>query len=120
VFAHWLSHVPEDRFATFWRLVADALVPGGRAFLVDSRRTTQSTAVDHVQPRAGEDTMVRRLDDGRAFRIVKRFWEPGALAAELAGLGWRTDLAATDEFFLFGSARPADDAGDARAPRGEA
>ena len=85
MFAHWLSHVPDERFAAFWRFVGDALAPGGRAFLIDSRRTTRSTASDHVQPGSGEDTMVRRLDDGRAFRIVKRFWEPDALAAELAG-----------------------------------
>jgi demethylmenaquinone methyltransferase/2-methoxy-6-polyprenyl-1,4-benzoquinol methylase len=104
VFAHWLSHVPDARFAAFWDVVADALVPGGRAFLVDSRRTTRSTATDHVQPGQGKDTMVRRLDDGRAFRIVKRFWEPAALAAELAELGRRTELTATEEFFVYGSA----------------
>jgi 2-polyprenyl-3-methyl-5-hydroxy-6-metoxy-1,4-benzoquinol methylase len=120
VFAHWLSHVPEERFAPFWRVVGDALAPGGRAFLIDSRRTTRSTATDHVQPGSGEDTMVRRLDDGRTFRIVKRFWEPDALAAELAALGWRAELAATDEFFVFGSAQPADGPDDARTPRGEA
>ena len=50
VFAHWLSHVPDERFAAFWGFVADALAPGGRAFLIDSRRTTRSTASDHVQP----------------------------------------------------------------------
>ena len=117
VFAHWLSHVPAERFAAFWRLVGDALAPGGRAFLIDSRRTTRSTASDHVQPGPGEDTMVRRLDDGRAFRIVKRFWEPDELAAELSALGWRTELAATREFFVFGSAARADgpqDGGETR------
>jgi SAM-dependent methyltransferase len=120
VFAHWLSHVPEERFAAFWASVADALVPGGRAFLVDSRRTTRSTATDHVQPGEGEDTMVRRLDDGRAFRIVKRFWEPADLATELGALGWRTELAATEEFFVYGSASRAGGAPDPGARRREA
>ena len=36
------------------------------------------------------------------------------LAAELAALGWRTELAATDEFFVFGSAERRTDRGAAR------
>jgi demethylmenaquinone methyltransferase/2-methoxy-6-polyprenyl-1,4-benzoquinol methylase len=111
VFTFWLSHVPEDRFDDFWARVAEALAPGARVFLVDSRRTVRSTSVDHVLPGPGEETMVRRLDDGREFRIVKRFHEPDELTARLASIGWRAALSATGEFFLHGTAAPSAEAG---------
>src|ERR1700730_17498742 len=33
----WLSHVPAERFGSFWALVAAALAPHGRGFFADSR-----------------------------------------------------------------------------------
>jgi hypothetical protein len=29
-FGFWLSHVPKERFAAFWEMLAAALIPGGR------------------------------------------------------------------------------------------
>ena len=104
VFAFWLSHVPEDRFAAFWEMVAGALKPGGRVLFIDSARTERSTAADHVLPSDGDDTMTRRLDDGREFQIVKRFYDPERLEERLAELGWQADVGATDEFFVYGTA----------------
>jgi 2-polyprenyl-3-methyl-5-hydroxy-6-metoxy-1,4-benzoquinol methylase len=104
VFTFWLSHVPEERFAGFWSMVAGALKPGGRVLFIDSARTERSTAADHVLPEAAQDTMTRRLDDGREFQIVKRFYEPGALEGRLAELGWQATVGATAEFFIYGSA----------------
>jgi SAM-dependent methyltransferase len=77
-FSYWLSHVPEDLFAPFWRKVATALRPGGRAFLIDSYHSAELPG--HMQDRT--------LNDGREFRIVKHFWQPAALAAAVAPLGW--------------------------------
>jgi SAM-dependent methyltransferase len=34
-FGFWLSHVPAERFASFWSLVADCLEPEGRVFFAD-------------------------------------------------------------------------------------
>lgn len=104
VFTFWLSHVPEERFDAFWAMVASALKPGGRVLFIDSARTDRSTAADHVLPSGGEDTMTRRLDDGREFRIVKRFYDPEELGARLAGLGWQAAVGATPEFFIYGTA----------------
>jgi len=106
-FAFWLSHVPERRFDAFWTTVGAALAPGGRVRLVDSRRTERSTAADHVLPGAREETMVRRLDDGREFRIVKRFLDVEPLTERLEARGWAADLRETDEFFLHGTVRRA-------------
>jgi hypothetical protein len=97
--------VPAERFAPFWDMVAHALAPGsGRVFFIDSVRTERSTAADHRLPEAGESTMTRRLDDGREFQIVKRFWEPAVLEDELAALGWDARVGSTGEFFLYGTA----------------
>ena len=106
VFAFWLSHVPADRFAGFWEMVASALKPGGRVLFIDSARTERSTAADHVLPSEVEDTMTRRLDDGREFQIIKRFYDPAGLTRALAELGWDTQVDATPEFFIYGTAEP--------------
>jgi demethylmenaquinone methyltransferase/2-methoxy-6-polyprenyl-1,4-benzoquinol methylase len=104
VFAFWLSHVPQDRFAAFWETVAGCLKPGGRVLFIDSARTERSTAADHQLPSDDEDTMTRRLDDGREFQIIKRFYDPPSLAQALADLGWQAEVAATPEFFIYGTA----------------
>ncbi len=106
-FGFWLSHVPESRFESFWQAVAGALRPGGRVFFIDSDRSDRSTAADHRLPQAGDQTMQRRLDDGREFRIVKRFYEPEALEHRLSGLGFRVEVHRTGEFFLYGAGAPA-------------
>jgi 2-polyprenyl-3-methyl-5-hydroxy-6-metoxy-1,4-benzoquinol methylase len=106
VFAFWLSHVPVDRFAGFWEMVAGCLKPGGRVLFIDSARTERSTAADHQLPVGEEDTMTRRLDDGREFQIVKRFYDPEGLSRALAEVGWDASVDATPEFFIHGTATP--------------
>jgi demethylmenaquinone methyltransferase/2-methoxy-6-polyprenyl-1,4-benzoquinol methylase len=106
-FAFWLSHVPESRFASFWAMVGSALRPGGRVFFIDSARSESSTASDHRLPALNEETMQRRLDDGREFRIVKRFYEPTQLERRLQQLGFAVQVGRTGEFFLYGAGVPA-------------
>jgi SAM-dependent methyltransferase len=103
-FSFWLSHVPAERFAAFWQMVATALAPNGRVMFVDSARTERSTAADHQLPGQGEQMMTRRLDDGREFQIVKRFFDPEPLQDELATLGWECRVQTTGEFFIYGTA----------------
>ena len=87
-FSFWLSHVPEERFDEFWALVRAALVPGGRAFLLDSGAgDTAHTGTDQAN---GEET--RSLADGRTFRIAKRRWRPDELAGRVRPLGFELDL----------------------------
>jgi demethylmenaquinone methyltransferase/2-methoxy-6-polyprenyl-1,4-benzoquinol methylase len=102
-FGFWLSHVPAGRFESFWSNVRAALRPKGRVFFVDSARSDRSTAADHVLPGEDEETLVRKLNDGREFRIVKRFYAPGRLRRRLSELGWDVDVRATGEFFIYGS-----------------
>jgi 2-polyprenyl-3-methyl-5-hydroxy-6-metoxy-1,4-benzoquinol methylase len=105
-FGFWLSHVPEERFHSFWEKVKRAVVPSGRVFFVDSTRNDRASAKDHTLPSPDEQTMTRRLADGREFSIVKRFHEPQVLEHELAGVGWSADIKTTSEFFVYGHAKP--------------
>ena len=110
-FSFWLSHVPEQRFAAFWEMIAAALKPGGAAYLIDSAFDPTSTAKDHVLPGRDASIVNRRLNDGREFRIVKIFYEPAALAAKVATLGFRADLRQTARYFIHGEAIPAERVG---------
>jgi len=98
-FGFWLSHVPAERFEGFWALVADALAPGGRVFLVDSLPSPTSAARGTTVQTGGEQ--IRRLNDGRAFTIVKRFYDPADLERQLRALGWAIEVRATPTYFLW-------------------
>lgn len=104
-FSFWLSHVPQDRFEEFWKMVSDALRPGGAAYLIDSAFDRTSTARDHVLTEKDAGVVSRKLNDGSEYRIVKLFYEPEALAARLAGLGWSSELHRTANYFIFGHAQ---------------
>jgi 2-polyprenyl-3-methyl-5-hydroxy-6-metoxy-1,4-benzoquinol methylase len=84
-FGYWLSHLPDERLPDFWEMVATALRPGGRVFVVDSY---------HPQRLAG-DVQHRTLNDGRRFTVIKRFWQADELTAYTATLGWRLTVRVT-------------------------
>lgn len=85
-FAFWLSHVPPQRFAAFWGLVANCLAPGGRVFCIDE--LPASAAHEHPLGRQPAPVVQRRLTDGQRYRIVKVFHQPAALQHQLATLGF--------------------------------
>ena len=103
-FSFWLSHVPDERFAAFWKTVAAALAPGGAAYLIDSAFDPTSTAKDHVLPGRDAGVVIRKLNDGREFRIVKLFYRPEELAAKLSEFGWRAEIRQTEHYFIHGQA----------------
>ncbi|MEV0716929.1 class I SAM-dependent methyltransferase [Asanoa sp. NPDC050611] len=98
-FGFWLSHVPPERLASFWSLVADCLRPGGRVFFVDDGHRTVEELVE------GADSVVvqRRLKDGTAYRVVKVPYQPADLEQRLARLGWRVEVRATSGPFYWGA-----------------
>lgn len=105
-FSFWLSHVPDDELARFWAAVAAALAPDGTAYLIDSAFDPTSTAKNHHLPGREAGVVMRKLNDGREFQIVKVFWEPQTLAARLDQLGWTATLGQTPSYFIHGEARP--------------
>jgi len=105
-FGFWLSHVPPERFDAFWELVRSALRPGGRAFFVDSLGPEAPEEKRRLGWTPGDHTMLRRLSDGREFRIVKVFYDPVELQAQLADLGWRFSVRTTKNHLLYGFGEP--------------
>jgi demethylmenaquinone methyltransferase/2-methoxy-6-polyprenyl-1,4-benzoquinol methylase len=108
-FAFWLSHVPKSHTDWFWRSVHDALRPGGRFFLVDAANAVLDRNVIHgSRPRDRESaTELRRLEDGREFRIVERSLDPDRLARDLRDHGLDASFVETGEFFVYGLGRRA-------------
>lgn len=102
----WLSHVPPGRFAAFWELVRSALRPGGRAFFVDSLRAETLAEKERLGRDPRGHTTLRRLNDGREFRIVKVFYDPADLEARLADMGWRFTVRTTENSLLYGFGEP--------------
>jgi demethylmenaquinone methyltransferase/2-methoxy-6-polyprenyl-1,4-benzoquinol methylase len=106
-FSFWLSHVPSERFRSFWEMIGRALAPGGRVYLIDSARSQRASARDHALQDPDEETMLRRLADGREYHIVKHWFDAESLQAQLAALGWNAHIQSTREFFVFGHVTPA-------------
>ena len=104
-FAAWLSHVPPQRFAAYWSLVADCLAPGGRVFAIDERPVAE--AGEQRVPGAVAPAVLRPLADGAAYRAVKVFYEPAELERRLAELGWsaRVHPVAARFFYLIAEPR---------------
>lgn len=98
-FGFWLSHVPHDRFAAFWELVADCLKPGGRVFFADDAYRTADELIEGER----STTIRRRSMDGTAHRIVKVPYEPADLERRPARLGWRVAVRPTSGPFFWGS-----------------
>ena len=88
-FSFWLSHVPHERFASFWSMVRSCLAPGGRVFLIDNHSDPLPADIkDPYVLRYDTDRHLRRVEDGREFNVVKVMYEPRELETQLASLGW--------------------------------
>jgi demethylmenaquinone methyltransferase/2-methoxy-6-polyprenyl-1,4-benzoquinol methylase len=100
----WLSHVPRARLADFLAICRRWLKPGGIYAFIDSRPDPESGVRDRLEP--ADDMAVRRLADGREFRIPKVFYEPAELEAALLAAGFDSaEVKTTSRFFLMGQAR---------------
>ncbi len=95
----WLSHVPAERFESFWSLVADALKPDGRVFFADDAHRTPDELVEGPS----SSTIRRRIPDGTAYRLVKVPLQPADLQGKLRQLGWDIKVTATTGPFYWGA-----------------
>ncbi len=74
-FAFWISHVPEEHMARFFRSVADAVSPTPRVVVVDSiYNPTELNCLSHEN-----SVQMRALRSGRAFRVFKKYYTPSEL-----------------------------------------
>jgi ubiquinone/menaquinone biosynthesis C-methylase UbiE len=101
-FGFWISHVPIERLDGFLQRVAAMLKSGGKVFFVDGRREPTSTAVNHHLPSEESQVMTRILNDGRAFQIVKNFYDPVPLMMQCKNVGLNVQVQTTESYFLYG------------------
>jgi demethylmenaquinone methyltransferase/2-methoxy-6-polyprenyl-1,4-benzoquinol methylase len=95
----WLSHVPAERFESFWSLVAGCLKPDGRVFFADDAYRTPDELVEgHLSA-----TIRRQVPDGTAYRLVKVPHQPADLEGRLRQLGWDIKVNATAGPFYWGA-----------------
>jgi SAM-dependent methyltransferase len=102
-FGFWISHIPHAQWDGFWSMLADALAPGGTVFFVDNRRYAFSREVAARHEDDGDEVEIRMLNDGRRFPIVKNFFVPAELEADLAGRGWRSSVRESTSYFVYGT-----------------
>lgn len=95
----WLSHVPLERFAAFWSMVADCLKEDGRVFFADDAYRT----ADELIEGPSSSTIRRQLDDGRSYRLVKVPHQPPDLENRLRQLGWNITVTKTAGPFFWGA-----------------
>ncbi|WP_433202817.1 class I SAM-dependent methyltransferase [Dactylosporangium sp. CS-047395] len=103
-FSAWLSHVPDERFDEFWRLVGTWLADDGRVLFIDEH-TDERPKEAYVS----DGIVERRLTDGRTYRIVKHFIDPAALRERLRTLGWTCTITRDGDDWIAGTAIRATD-----------
>lgn len=94
----WISHVPLERFDSFWAMIADCLSESGRVFFVDDSYRTPEELIE------GETstTIQRRLNDGTAYRVVKVPYQAADLEDRLRRIGWHVKVTQTSGPFYWG------------------
>jgi len=97
----WLSHVPAERFESFWSLVADSLEPAGRVFFADDAYRTPDELVEGPS----SSTTRRQVPDGTAYRLVKVPHRPADLERQLRQLGWDIKVTSTAGPCYWGAGR---------------
>jgi ubiquinone/menaquinone biosynthesis C-methylase UbiE len=101
----WLSHVPRDQLDAFLALARRWLRPGGTFLFIDSLADPRSATADHDRPEIAPDIQLRRLADGREFRVVKVYYKREALEEALRRAGFAAaEVRQTSRFFLLGRA----------------
>jgi len=95
----WLSHVPAERFESFWSVVADCLKPDGRVFFADDAYRTPDELVEGPS----SSTIRRQIPDGTAYRLVKVPHQPADLERRLRQLGWDIKVTTTAGPFYWGA-----------------
>ena len=116
LFGFWISHVPADRWDSFWSVVRRCVRPGGSIWFCDNADPElgwRAGVLPRPEPRfvSGDDEIdprtritERTLPDGRSYRVVKRFFRPDELVRELAAHGFDARVTNTDWAFLIGRA----------------
>ena len=78
-FGFWLSHVPLERFESFWSLVDGALAPTGRVFFADDGYRTPDELIEGSRrPRSNAASPTARRTERSRSRTRRRSWSNGS------------------------------------------
>ncbi|WP_232666738.1 class I SAM-dependent methyltransferase [Pseudonocardia sp. TRM90224] len=103
-FAHWLAHVPEELFETFWTSVKQAVTPDGVVEFVDV--TSYERRIEEFDEHDPDVAVWRTLEDGSRYKVVKVFRDPPELEQRLGALGWNCEASEVHPGFLYATCRP--------------
>ncbi len=95
-FAFWLCHVPPELLAAFLDKVDRAVRPGGHVFIVDEPAGGRNLS----GPSEAGMYQRRTLEDGRAFNIVKVYYDPLTIQGELGKRGFTPGELGVGEYFF--------------------
>lgn len=98
-FSFWISHVPNARLDEFVSKVSLCLKPMGKVFFVDQQRGAKKL---ETFSRPGGEVAMRRLDDGRDFKIIKHFYSPKEIEECFLRNQIRIRVTNTPTHFYFG------------------
>lgn len=110
-FGFWLSHIQTAALDEFWAMVAGCLKPGGSVFFIDNAPAPNKSNLGQPQwggerrLAEGEELVERTLADGRNFRIVKNYFEPDSLTAEMTRREWQSQIRFSGKYFIYGALR---------------
>ena len=105
-----VTHIPDEKFDSFWKMVASALAPDGRVFFVANQRDPQ-------KPDDPPGVSLRRYPEphGAQFETIKIMYRPEEFAEKLRSIGWQATVWETAEhplpLFFYGLAHTHDPIG---------
>ena len=101
--AFWLSHIPSDLLDEFLLSMASALKPGGCLITLEGQRvgTLRARTPSQGTVCIDDELEQRTLNDGRTFRIVKRYDDPEDLHERLQRAGLEPHVATSGQQFLY-------------------
>lgn len=102
-FSFWLSHVPPAELKGFIDTLYKALQSDGTVFIIDSLKSSISTAKNHTL-KDNSIVQQRRLNNGETFTIYKIFYDAKELEKIFEKRGFKIKLKITGEFFWYGKA----------------
>ena len=97
----WISHLPSPVLDPFLLLMAAALKPGGCLAILEGQRNARLRSAAQGTHRLDDEIELRTTNDGRTFRIVKRYDEPEELGERLKRAGLDAHVSTSGEQFLY-------------------
>ena len=90
-FSFWLSHVPPEYLIQFLNQIYQLLSKNGIVFIVDSLKTSTSTAKNHFLKYEGI-IQQRKLNSGKSYNICKIFYNLKELENDFANIGFKATI----------------------------